>query len=284
MAIITQLDTRLITRHDTEANWLKNDPTLMPGEIAITDPEVTSDGSYTLPKFKVGFDATKHWSEIEYCLDTNDLLGKIKNLEESRYITSSSEEFNVTDGTLSVNKINLDKIDGLNDALSALNQRKVDAITSDYNGNQVAWTLLSPENQAKLAALTLEGNDIQLSGKVNAENVEGLSSYIITNRDSIDGLLSVADQEKLSSITAGAQANIIESVSLGNEPLIVSPDKSVNIPIASINTLGVVLGSTAENKVSVGDDGNMEVNSLNVNKLVQTDGDTLVLNGGNSTV
>ena len=44
------------------------------------------------------------------------------------------------------------------------------------------------------------------------------------------------------------------------------------------------MSSAAENKVSVGADGTMEVNSINVNKLVQ-DGETaLILNGGNASV
>ena len=55
MAEIKELNTRLITRNDTEANWIKNDPVLMPGEIAISISEKTADGSYTMPKFKVVF-------------------------------------------------------------------------------------------------------------------------------------------------------------------------------------------------------------------------------------
>ena len=44
------------------------------------------------------------------------------------------------------------------------------------------------------------------------------------------------------------------------------------------------MSSAAENKVSVGADGTMEVNSVNVNKLVQTDSEALILNGGSSAV
>ena len=35
---------------------------------------------------------------------------------------------------------------------------------------------------------------------------------------------------------------------------------------------------------AVAEDGSMEVNSLNMNKLVQSDGDTLILDGGNAAV
>ena len=40
---------------------------------------------------------------------------------------------------------------------------------------------------------------------------------------------------------------------------------------------------TDENKVAVMEDGTMSVNNINVNKLVQTSGDTLVLYGGSAT-
>ena len=44
--------------------------------------------------------------------------------------------------------------------------------------------------------ITDEG--VQISGKVNADNVEGLGSWITTNRNSIEGLYSTAEAEKLS--------------------------------------------------------------------------------------
>ena len=44
------------------------------------------------------------------------------------------------------------------------------------------------------------------------------------------------------------------------------------------------MSSSAENKVSVGADGTMEVNNVNVNKLVQDENTALILNGGNASV
>ena len=108
-----------------------------------------------------------------------------------------------------------------------------------------------------------------LAGKVNTEAGKGLSTNDFTTP-----LL-----EKLNGIEAGAEVNVIESVNINNTPLNITA-KAVNIPIGSSTILGVVMGSTAENKIAIGADGTMEVNSVNVNKLVQTVGDTLVLNGG----
>lgn len=57
-----------------------------------------------------------------------------------------------------------------------------------------------------------------------------------------------------------------------------------DIPIATAEALGLVMSSAVENKVSVGADGTMEINSVNVNKLTQTAGEYLILNGGSSAV
>lgn len=203
---------------------------------------------------------------------------------EKNIINSASAEFTISeDRELSVNAIDKSKITGLNTDLTTLQNTKVDKKSSIYNGEDTPWTLLSPENAAKLGALTIgDTGNIEISGKVNAENVEGLAAYITGNRDSVAGLFSSADAKKLAGIASGAQVNVIEKIKINGAELTVGADKSVNIPFATNNTIGVVLSSDEENKIAVGADGTMEVNSLNVNKLTQTDGDTLILNGGHA--
>lgn len=110
-----------------------------------------------------------------------------------------------------------------------------------------------------------------LAGKVNVEAGKGLST-----NDFTDDLMS-----KLEGIATGAQVNVLEAVQVNGTALPITA-KAVNIPIATAQALGVVMGSTSENKVAVGTDGIMEVNSVNVSKLVQTAGDTLILDGGTS--
>ena len=111
-----------------------------------------------------------------------------------------------------------------------------------------------------------------LAGKVNVEAGKGLST-----NDFTDDLMS-----KLEGIATGAQVNVLEAVKVNGTALPIT-GKAVNIPIATAQVLGVVKGSVDENKVAVGTDGTMEVNSVNVSKLVQTAGDTLILDGGTST-
>ena len=134
---------------------------------------------------------------------------------------------------------------------------------------------VSPEGQLSVVAITqsqVAGLTDALAGKVNTEAGKGLSTNDFTTP-----LL-----EKLNGIEAGAEVNVIESISLNSVPLDVS-GKAVNIPIATVGSLGVVQSSAAENGVTVTSNGSMEVNNINVTKLVQTAGDSLILNGGSST-
>lgn len=76
-----------------------------------------------------------------------------------------------------------------------------------------------------------------------------------------------------------ALEGVITAVQVNGTPILAA-DGTVNIGLATTSAAGVVVGSADANKVSVGADGTMEVNSLNISKLVQTPGDELILNGG----
>ena len=189
---------------------------------------------------------------------------------ERNVIQTVSTEFAIDDArNLTVKAVDKSKITGLDTALAG----KVDKAEG--------YSLLSPTDKQKLDALVIGESGVEISGKVNASNVEELDTWITTNRDNIGGLLSTADATKLEGIEAGAQVNQIESVKVGGTAL--SPvEKAVNIPIADATTLGVVMSNAVENGVAVAADGKMSVQSLNVQKLVQTTGDILVLDGGNA--
>ena len=104
------------------------------------------------------------------------------------------------------------------------------------------------------------------------------ANYVHTDNNFTDAL-----KEKLEDLEPSGEPNVIEIIKINSVALPVdTSDKSVNIPIATTSALGVVLSSTGENMISVdGSDGTMEINSLNCNKLVQTEGDELLLECGN---
>ena len=143
-------------------------------------------------------------------LDTEIIkLATIKENAEPNYIKTVTSDFKVSEaGELSLVSIKSSQISDLQDELN----KKVNVKSSNFNGVDTEWILLSPENQAKLNALVIGEEGVEISGKVNAENVEGLNSWILTNRDTVQGLYPTADADKLKNIEAGAQVNFIKEV------------------------------------------------------------------------
>ena len=167
----------------------------------------------------------------------------------------------------------VDKVSGS----SLVQDTLITKLTNLLNIQSVAEGQLEVSPEGQLSILSISQSQVvgltdALAGKVDTEEGKGLSA-----NDFTDTLL-----EKLNGIEAGAEVNVIESISLNSVPLEIS-GKAVNVPIATVGALGVVQSSAAENGVTVTSNGSMEVNSINVMKLAQTAGDALILNGGSST-
>ena len=163
-------------------------------------------------------------------------------------------------------------------ALTATVDGKVDKVTSEVDGKQVPWTLLSPTNKTKLDNLVLnEDGTVGISGSVAAEKVTGLADWVTGQRDSTPGLLSAADEAKLDGIAEGAQVNVIEAIKLaGQTENLAIIDKVVELPFATGEIAGIVKTSA---EVGLDSNNTLEVKSLNVKKLVQTE-DVLLNCGG----
>ena len=182
------------------------------------------------------------------------LIQKLTGLVEIKSV--KEDELSIASDTkqLSILAITQDKVTGLSASLN--NKVNVEAGKS-----LVEDTLI-----AKLQGMT---------------EIKGVSGELEIGAD--DKILSVKaiDQSKVTGLPEALEAKL-SGVTLGTTPLEVSAGV-VTIPIATSSLLGVVLGSDAENKVKVNVDGTMEVNSLNINKLVQSAEDVLVLDGGDTS-
>ena len=77
--------------------------------------------------------------------------------------------------------------------------------------------------------------------------------------------------------------SVIEGVQL-NGVSIETVNKVVNIPVASEETYGVVKSNGADNGVVINEDGTMEVVSVSFDKLIQSEGDEFILDGGGAGV
>ena len=285
----TTASAQLVTRvTNIENDYLKGaDKTALQGEIDALETLVGS-----LPEGAISTTVVAYIKEVVDGLKIGDYAkaadlialtnrvstaeGKITALEEvgaEKNIIASVDEaqFSIdSNRKLALLDITMGKVTGLDDALAG----KVDKIEG--------YSLLSPTDKTKLDALVIGESGVEISGKVNAANVEGLGDWVTTNRDSIAGLLDTTSANKLNGIEAGAQVNDLEVVKIAGTALPIT-DKAVDIPKATTEALGVVLSSAAENKISIDADGTMEINSVNINKLVQTAGDILILDGGNAS-
>lgn len=193
---------------------------------------------------------------------------------------STTEQMNEAIATAIANKV--DKVEGkglsTEDFTTALKEKLV-ALPEGAEANYVKSVsdefTVSEEGKLEvkeIAPAKVTGLPDALAGKVDKVEGKGLSANDYTNEE----------KEKLGGVEAGANKNLIEIIKLAGAVLNIS-EKAVDIPLAG-ETAGVVTSSTEENKVAVAEDGSMEVNSLNMNKLVQSEGDTLILDGGNASV
>ncbi len=147
----------------------------------------------------------------------------------------------------------------------------------------------SYDDQTKKVILTLQSGDTVefsiadlidgLQSEITAQNM--LDADLVDDSTSTNKFTTAADITKLAGVETGAEVNVLESVSTADGALTIT-SKGVTIPTATASVQGTVKGSTAGNKVAVGNDGTMEVNSLSTDKLTQGT-NTLVLQCGTAT-
>ena len=127
----------------------------------------------------------------------------------------------------------------------------------------------------------LDKNDALVTKLQGMANIKSVSSELTLGENGALAINTI-EQEKITGLP-DVLARKVSGVNLKDTPLEVS-EGVVTIPVATATALGVVKSNEAENGVVVDTDGNMTVNNLNANKLVQTQGESLILNGGTSAV
>ena len=235
----TTSSAELITRvTNIENDYLKGaDKTALQGDIDALETFVG-----TLPEGAASTTVVAYIKEVVDALKIGDyakaadltaLTNRVQALEdvgaEKNVIASVDEAQFAVDAErkLTLLDIAMGKVTGLSDALGG----KVDKIEG--------YTLLSPTDKTKLDALVIGESGVEISGKVNAANVEGLGNWITNNRDTVPGLLSAVDATKLTGIESGAQANVLEAVSIDGTDLAIE-GKKVNIPLATTTSAGAL--------------------------------------------
>lgn len=209
------LNTRIILRNDTSANWASANPVLLKGEVAI---------SIDLNRVKIG-DGTKTWSQLDYLdasiLDKLNELGDLANLDEVSeseletelaakinkkidndviaasnklgLVKSSSSQNEVavdqTTGVMSVNTISSDKIDGSVAEADTLSTERTISVSGDatgsatFDGSADANIAVTLKNSGVTAGtytkVTVDGKGIVTEGaNITTDDVGGAGDII----------------------------------------------------------------------------------------------------------
>lgn len=198
--------------------------------------------------------------ELESRYSNEDIDGKIQAVENkipSVLVKSVSEELSVNaEGQLSLIDVAQGKVSGLNKITSAKND---------------------------------EGVFVDTVTPASLSDILTLASYDSSTKSGQAGLMSVADKEKLSALIIGDNGiEVSGKVSVENvEGLPAYLNKKIDkVEFADVELPGIVAeGAGLEQivKYQLPLISSKDVKEINVNKLVQTEGDELILNGGSAS-
>jgi len=223
-------------------------------------------------------------TEISDTIDTkiDDAVSDLRNL-----VTNNGTEIENIKKDYLTSKDKQSLLDIVN---SKVAQTSFDEFTSKVNNNT---TLINILNGNK----TVEGSvdykiDKAFNDFITTETEDGVVNTYkelidcvknhdseVTNMSSIISRLTKQVDENVTKINElENNGSVIEKVTINNEELTIT-NKTINIPVATSELFGVVKSSNEENKIIINNDGTMEVNGININKLVQTEDDILILDG-----
>jgi hypothetical protein len=182
--------------------------------------------------------------------------------------TDKFDNYTTTEGLTALLADKADKSDTytkgeVNDLLANLDQSEIIA-DIETNANAIA-TLVGEDTGKSVRAIAGEeisalikaadptGNDIVI------ENIASLVKYVDENAGDIAALTADVDANK--GKLAGIDTTVVAYVT---------------------DAISAIVMPKASEEVTLAEDGTLGIGKVNVNKLVQTEGDTLVLNGGNA--
>lgn len=322
MATQNLIKMRIQFRRDTAANWELVKDTVIPasgepcfetdtGVFKIGDgvktygaldeigrAKVSSDGkSIVLEEgiFKLaGFDAAEVGAQprkksdgtIEWIVPSTETVDGLKATVAGLQSDVKTIQEIVTPSGEGVQPL-LTRVETIEDQLNGAGvnsiDKKIDAkinefaskVTDDKTINTIAELFEYIGNHGKQVAGML--SDISTLKELVESKVDKVHGMGLSSNDFTDSLLN-----KLKVIEENAQVNVIEKINIGGSLLDIL-DKSVNIPIASLDNAGVVKSATGANKVNISNSGKMSVNKINIHSVFVPIGDELILDGGSAS-
>ena len=294
------INTRIVLRNDTAANWsTHSDQVLLKGEVGI---EFQTDGK---AKLKIG-DGMTSWANLEYFNNgstptngaliesiTQEMIDQWNNAQPN-----TIEQIFVNDAEVSIidKKVNLAIPRKASDIGAASIDHDHDGVYLKANEPIPAALLPGYVDDVIEAASFKDLPETGESGKIYVvvdENVTyrwSGTKYIKMSGGVVLGETAETafrgdwgkvayDHAQADHAPANAQENTIEVFKMAGETLPVK-EKTVEIPVASAKSYGVVKSSNGANQVTVATDGTMKVGVISTSSLKVPIGEVLVLNGG----
>ena len=154
---------------------------------------------------------------------------------------------------------------------------EVDAVVEAINA-----TLATKANADDVYSKT--DADAKFLTEVQVKSVVDKVVADVSDTDTIEGLVTLVNYVH---DNAGDIAKLVSDVETNSAAIATNKaahEKNTSDIVAINNTIAAIVQPKESDEISVAEDGTLGVKEVNVSKLVQTDGDTLVLNGGTANV
>lgn len=256
------------------------------GKVKVNAEAITAINNKigTIPEGKTVAQAIEE-AKTDATYDDKEVRGLIKNNKDAIDVLNGGDAVNGSVAKSVKDAINdfatkisedgtVNTFKELVDYVAAHGSEYTDAI-ADIAANKSAIKTLNGTGTGSVSKAVNDAIDgLHIGDYAKSADVE--NTYV--KKNGTDRLFTAAEATKLAGIAEGAQVNVIESIKLNGTALSIDA-KAVNIPLVTADTAGIVISSADENTISYAN-GIGTVNSLNVNKLAQTEGDVLIIDGG----
>ena len=294
------VNTYIVLRNDTTANWqAHSDQILLKGEVGI---EFLPTGE---KKIKIG-DGVTRWADLEYSQGSYEPVNGalLESITQEKVDQWNAAQPNMIE-KIFVNGAELLIVDKKVDIAVPTKASDIGAAESDHDHDGVYLkanemipaallpgfvddvveaenfeALPNPGESGKLYITTNDNRSYRWSGTQYVEMHAGVSLGETAETAFRGDLGKIAYEHAMSDhAPANAQENVIEIFKMAGEVIPVK-EKSVEIPVASATTYGVVKSSSGANQVNVAADGTMKVSVISTSSLRVPIGESLILNGG----
>ena len=294
------VNTHIVLRNDTSANWqAHSDQILLKGEIGI---EFLPTGE---KKFKIG-DGVTPWADLEYSQGSYELPNGtlLESITQEKIDQWNAAQPNTIE-KIFVNGAELLNVDKKVDITVPTKASDIGAAEAGHNHDGIYLktnemipaallpgfvddvievenfdALPNPGESGKIYITTADNRSFRWSGTQYVEMHKGISLGETAETAFRGDLGKIAYEHAMSDhAPVNAQENIIEVFKMAGKVIPVK-EKSIEIPVASAMTYGVVKSSSGANQVTVSADGTMRVGVISTSSLKVPIGESLILNGG----